>query len=421
MSTDVILGAGIAGISAGYHLKRAGRPCVLYEKDADWGGLCGNFTVGGFRFDRFVHLSFAPEAEMRALFAGHSGLIEHVPFPVNWYHGRWLRHPAQQCLAPLSPEEKADIVASFISRPRPEPRSVKRYDEWLRAQYGSCFAERFPFAYTRKYWGVEAAELETRWVGVRMTSPDLKEVLLGSYQEREDCLYYAKKMYYPRKGGFRSILDTCREGLDIRFGRRAVHIDPQARRVDFADGTSAAYGRLVTTAPLPETMRMLDGVPQDVREAAAGLRHTCGMLVSLGLRRPQTSRHLWFYIYDEDIPPARVYAPDLKSPDNVPPGCSALQAEVFWDSRSPRPDPDDVRDRTVDALVRMGLFTRADIAVCDVRFEPYANVTFVPDIYEKRERVLRYLDSLGIRSIGRFGTWDYKWTHQAFADGRDVL
>lgn len=420
MLADVILGAGIAGISAGWHLRQAGRPCVLYEKDSDWGGLCRSFTAGGFRFDRFVHLCFAPE-EMRALFAGRHGLREHVPFPMNWHKGRWLRHPAQQNLAPLTPEEKADIVAGFIARPRPEPRSVKRYDEWLCAQYGRCFAERFPFAYTRKYWGVEASELETRWVGVRMTSPDLREVLLGSYREREDCLYYARKMYYPKKGGFRSILDACREGLDIRLGRRAVHIDPKARRVGFEDGSSVEYRRLVSTVPLPEVVKMVEGAPQDVLEAAAGLRHTCGLLVSLGLRRPQASRHLWFYIYDEDIPPARVYAPDLKSPDNVPEGCSSLQAEVFWDSRSPRPDAEAVKEKTVDALISMGLFERGDIAVCDVRFEPYANVTFVPDIYERRERVLGWLESQGIRSIGRFGKWDYLWTHQAFADGREAL
>ena len=421
LSADIIIGAGIAGISAGYHRQKAGIPCVLFEKDEDWGGLCGHFTIGGFRFDRFVHLSFAPEKEMQELFAGTHGMLEHVPYPVCWYKGLWLKHPAQVCLAPLSPEEKADIVSSFISRPRPEPRSVKRYDEWLCAQYGQCFAERFPFAYTRKYWGVEASELETRWVGVRMSSPDLRDVLLGSYAEREGCLYYAQKMRYPRRGGFRSILDACRQGLDIRLGRRAVHIDSRARRVYFADGSSEPYRHLITTAPLPETVRMLDGVPCEVLEAASRLRHTSGYQISIGLRRPQTARHLWFYIYDEDIPPARVYAPDLKSPDNVPEGCSSLQAEVFWDSRTPKPDADTVREKTVESLIRMGLFAREDIAVLDVRFEPYANITFVPDIYENRETVLQYLASRGIQSIGRFGKWDYLWTHQAFAEGREGL
>ena len=165
MSDNVILGAGIAGISAGYHWKKAGIPCVIYEKDGDWGGLCGNFSLDGFRFDRFVHLSFAPDEETRKLFSGRCGMHEHTPFPSNYYHGLWLRHPAQNNLAPLSAGEKVDIVADFVDRPRKERRDITRYDEWLRVQYGNCFAERFPFAYTRKYWGVEASELETEWAG----------------------------------------------------------------------------------------------------------------------------------------------------------------------------------------------------------------------------------------------------------------
>ena len=34
--------------------------------------------------------------------------------------------------------------------------------------------------------------------------------------------------------------------------------------------------------------------------------------------------------------------------------------------------------------------------------------------------IIDYLKTLGIESIGRFGKWDYKWTHQAFADGKEV-
>lgn len=57
----VILGSGISGISAGYHLQKNGEKAVIYERDSDWGGLCGNFTIDGFRFDKFVHFTFAPD------------------------------------------------------------------------------------------------------------------------------------------------------------------------------------------------------------------------------------------------------------------------------------------------------------------------------------------------------------------------
>ncbi len=420
MLNNVILGAGIAGISAAYHLKQKGKSSVIFEKDNDWGGLCGFFEIDGFRFDRFVHFSFASDENDKKLFSGKTGMIEHIPFPSNYYHGTWLRHPAQNNLAPLSTKEKVDIISDFISRPHKDVDKIQNYAEWLRVQYGNYFAEHFPFVYTRKYWGVEAKELETKWVGVRMYQPDIRQVLAGSYETQDECFYFAKKMLYPKKGGFRSILNTCRQGLDIQLNKKVVKICPADKKIYFADNTECNYTRLISTLPLPEIIKMLDNVPEDVLKAVNDLHWTCGYQVSLGFNRPDVAKYLWFYIYDEDILSARVYSPNLKSPDNAPEGCSSLQAEVFFDCKSKIIPAETVINNTIEKMKAMNIFKDEDLIVKDIRFEPYANITFVPSIYKNRQIILDYLKSQGIDSIGRFGKWDYKWTHQAFNDGKEL-
>lgn len=439
----VILGSGIAGISAGYHLEKSGENVVIYEKDSDWGGLCGNFTINGFRFDRFVHFTFAPDEYIKNIFKESVELIEHVPFPSNYYKGIWIRHPAQNNLAPLSSEEKTDIIYDFVNRIEKPVEEIQDYGEWLRVQYGNYFAENFPFKYTRKYWGVEPKELETKWVGQRMYTPDLKQVLKGSFETQDECFYYSKVMKYPKKGGFRSILNKCREGLDIRFNKEVIKINPQEKTVTFKDGTSTKYTRLISSLPLPEIVKMIDGIPEEVKEAGLNLMHTSGYMVSLGFNRPDVAKHLWFYIYDEDILPARVYSPNLKSADNVPEGCSSLQAEIFFANSgaqencpplaggpksvisrrgffNPQTPPEIILEKTIESLISMGLFKEEEIVVKDIRFEKYANVIFDKDIYKNRQIVLDYLNKIGIESIGRFGKWEYFWTHQAFDDGRKV-
>lgn len=418
----VILGAGIAGLSAAYHLGMRGVSSVIYEKDGDWGGLCGSFEIGGFRFDRFMHVAFPPEGNDMELFAKASALRELRPAFSNYFRGTWLRHPAINNLAPLPTEEKVAIVADYVRRPGFQEGGS--YVEWLRARYGARYAESFPVAYTRKYWGLEAEELETKWLacdgGSRMHVPTLEEVLRGSYGTQDELFSPVKRVFYPNRGGFRSVMAGCREGLDIRLGKRAVKIQPREREVVFADGETVAYGRLISTLPLPEITKMADGAPGGVKVAAAGLRHTQGYQVSLGFNRPDVAKHLAFYVYDEAIPPARVYSPNLKSPDNVPAGCSSLQAEVYFDGGAVAPPAGEVLERTVRGLVGMGLFGDGDIAVTDVRHEPYANVTHVPSIYGNRQIVLEWLTSAGIESIGRFGSWEYLWSHQAFAQGREA-
>lgn len=420
MSNNVILGAGIAGISAAYHLKQKGENSVIFEKDNDWGGLCGFFEIDGFRFDRFVHFTFAKDEKIAELFAKSSPLYAHPPVSYNYWRGCWLKHPAQNNLAPLPIEEKVKIIDSFVNRPRKDVAEISDYAEWLRVQYGDYFAENFPFAYTRKYWGVEAKQLETKWVGNRLHVSPLPEVLRGAFAEQQENFYYTKFMNYPKKGGFRSIMNECRKGLDIRLNKKAVRIDTAAKQVEFADGTVEKYDNLISSLPLPEIIKMISDVPENVQNAAKQLRWTCGYQVSLGFNRPDVAKYLWFYIYDEDVPPARVYSPNLKSPDNAPDGCSSLQAEIFFANGVKVVDKNIILQKTVEKLKEICQFNDSDVVVKDIRFEPYANIIFTPEIYESRKVVREWLQAQGIKTIGRFGEWDYLWSHQAFESGMKV-
>ena len=413
----VILGSGIAGISAGYHLKQNGENAVIYERNNDWGGLCGNFMIDGFRFDKFVHFTFAPDDYIKNIFEKSSPTFAHPSVSSNFYKGFWLKHPAQNNLAPLPTDEKVEIIKGFINRIQKPFEQLESYEDWLRVQYGDYFAENFPFKYTRKYWGVEPKKLETKWVGNRMHSPDLDEVLKGAFEIQDKNFYYTSHMKYPKKGGFRSILNNCRKGLDIRFNKEVVKINPSAKTVFFKDGSSVKYDKLISSLPLPEIVKMIDGIPADIKKAGENLMHTCGYMVSLGFNRADVAKHLWFYIYDEDILASRVYSPNLKSPDNAPEGCSSLQAEIFFSNRAKIPPAEEVLKNTLEKLIEMGIFKEEDLVVKDIRFEKYANVIFDKDIYKNREIVLEYLKTIRIESIGRFGKWEYMWTHQAFEDG----
>ena len=416
----VIIGSGISGISAGYHLQKGGEKVVIYEKDNNWGGLCGNFTIDGFRFDRFVHFTFADDEYIRNLFEESSPTYAHPSISSNYYKGYWLKHPAQNNIAPLTVDEKVDIIKGFINRKTKSFDEIKDYDEWLRVQYGDYFAENFPFKYTRKYWGLEPKELETKWVGNRMHTPNIDEVLKGSYETQDKIFYYTSHMKYPKKGGFRSILNKCREGLDIRFNKEVVEINPLEKYIKFSDGTKENYKRLISSLPLPEIVKMIKSCPEEVINSADKLHNTCGYMVSLGFKRPDVAKHLWFYIYDEDILASRVYSPSMKSLDNVPNGCSSLQAEIFFDCKTEIPSKDVVMKNTIEKLVAMGLFKENEIVVKDIRFEKYANITFDKNIYTNRKVVLDYLQNQNIETIGRFGKWEYYWTHQAFKSGMDV-
>ena len=98
-----------------------------------------------------------------------------------------------------------------------------------------------------------------------------------------------------------------------------------------------------------------------------------------------------------------------------------MQAEIFFSNNAEIPAADVVLNKTIEKLIAMGLFKENEIIVKDIRFEKYANIIFDKNIYKNRQIVLDYLNKIGIESIGRFGKWEYFWTHQAFKNGMEVI
>lgn len=419
-NNTIILGAGISGLGAAYSLRQKGETPLVLEKDETYGGLCGCFTIDGFTFDRFVHLSFAKDERVLNIFnTSAKQVITHIPNPYNIYNRKWIKHPAQNNLYPLSAEEKSLIIKDFLSRPNNvEADKIDNYEQWLRIQFGNYFAEHFPMKYTKKYWMCEAKELETRWVGQRIYQPSVEEVIKGSQTADTPVTYYAKEMRYPASGGYRQFFSLLAEGTDIRYGKEVTNIDTTKKTVKTSDNTTYHFTRLISTLPLNLYPSLMPGMPEDIKEAARMLKATSGYHVSIALKTKDIPPYLWWYIYDEDILAARVYSPSLKSPNNAPEGCSSLQMEVYCAENAFTEQ--ELKERTVGKLIEMGIIKEEDILFTHIGFEAYANVIFDKNIYVCREKVRKYLISQGVEPIGRFGEWGYLWSDQSLLSGLNV-
>lgn len=418
---NVIIGSGVAGLAASHALKEKGEDSVIFEQDKTYGGLCGSFCIDGFTFDRFVHLSFAKkEPAATDLFAKSCpDMIRHTSNPFNIYKGKWIKHPAQNNLFPLEEWEKERIIEDFRKRPTVFD-APKNYEEWLRIQFGNYFAEHFPMKYTRKYWMKESRELRTEWTGGRFYQPSIDEVIEGSKTADTPITYYSKEMLYPVKGGYKLFLRGMAEEANICYESRVSRIDV-TNKILYVGGKEEPikYERLISSMPLPAIIAIINEVPDIVRDAARKLEATCGYHVSIALKGNNIPPYLWWYIYDEDNLSARVHSPSLKSPNNVPDGCSSLQMEVYC--KQGEYTEQEIIDKTVGKLVEIGVISANDILFTHLGYEHYANVIFTEPIYESRKIVREWLSSVGIETIGRFGEWDYLWSDQALVSGLSVV
>jgi len=420
MSDEVdvmILGAGVAGLGAALRARELEVEAVVFEANKSAGGLLDNFEIEGFRFDNAVHLSFATEDRVRKIFDA-TPYFAHSPDAKNFETDKWLKHPVQNNLYPLSAEEKVDLIESLINRP--ENSDVEDYEQWLRHQYGDAIAERFPIKYTRKYWQTDAANLSTNWIGNRVRRAELKEILYGAFTNETPNTYYAKEMRYPKKGGYKAFIQGMIDDSDIKYECKATAIDLENKVVVFNNQTRVRYKKLVSSLPLPIFVQLCEDAPRSVVDAAKQLEATSIDLISVGFNK-NIIKDLWFYIYDEDIYASRAYSPSVKSPDNVPSGCSSLQFEIYNPARASQYSQEELKENVVMALERLGIASKDEVRFLHHKHLPWGNVVFKHGMEIQREIVRSYLSLNAVSSCGRFGEWDYLWSNQSLLSGYSSL
>jgi len=412
----VILGAGIAGLGAALKAREQNREAVIFEANDRAGGLLDNFEVEGYRFDNAVHLSFASEPEVRKIF-DQTDYYTHPADAWNFELDKWLKHPVQNNLYPLPAEDKVELIKSFLNRPE---LNTEDYESWLRHQYGDAISERYPLRYTQKYWGTPASKLSTTWIGNRMRRAEVDEILFGAFTAETPNTYYTKEMRYPKKGGYRAFIEPLIAESKIEYNHQACHIDPENKIVTFTNGQLVQYTTLVSSIPLPVLVSITHNAPEKVRKTAETLVATSIDLISVGFNKP-IIKDLWFYIYDEDILASRAYSPSVKSIENVPEGCSSLQFEIYSRGTQSKFNKQDLIENVTYALKKMNIATKQDIVFMHHKHLKYGNVIFDIDMEQKRDQVISHYETKNIKTIGRFGEWDYLWSNQSFLSGYGVL
>ena len=110
----VILGAGLAGLSAAFHLK--GKEYEIFEKDGEIGGLCRSVIHDGFTFDYTGHLLHLSHSYTQQLLADllPELLIRHQRNSAIYVQGTYVPFPFQANLWALPKELTKECLIEVI-------------------------------------------------------------------------------------------------------------------------------------------------------------------------------------------------------------------------------------------------------------------------------------------------------------------
>ena len=415
----IILGAGLAGLSAAYHLEDS----VIYEASPVVGGHAKSISKNGFTFDEGIHVLHTKNEYVLALLGGpaNAGLASHEREAWIYHYDTLTRYPFQANTYGLPLEVVKECLTGFIQNDFPNDK-FKTYADWLYYQFGRGITDRFMIPYSIKFWGVHPRELTTEWVSVRHPRPSFDEVISGALGDQKKGFGVNATFRYPKRGGFGAIGEALADtvGRDrIHLGMRATRIDLREREIDFNNGELVLpYEVLISTIPLPELVAITTDLPTSIRAAAEQLRAISILAVNLGIGRPNITDKHWIYYPEEDYIFFRVSFPMNKAPGMVPSGTSSISAEIAHGNGRTL-DRDGVTQRVMEDLQRSGVLRPGDKVV----FEDSIDIRYAYIIHDKKRRravraIHEHFKSHEIFPCGRYGDWGYLWSDEAILSGR---
>jgi len=428
MADTIIIGAGLAGLSAGYHARKLDLDCELFEAGPGVGGCCKSVERQGFVFDYSGHLLHLKDPYfqelVKELLGDNLNVIDRNA--VIYSHGAYTRYPFQANLYGLPGSVVKECLLGFVKAYHNgedlPSRSYPTFHDWIVAKLGEGIGRHFMFPYNAKLWTVPTEEMTCDWLSEYVPKPDLDDVFNGAFQDQSKGFGYNASFWYPREGGIQALCDALAAKVPgVRLCEAVTAVDPAARRVHFASGRSESYRRLVSTMPLKTLVERLEGaVPEEVRLAARRLRHNSVLIVNLGVRGELTDRH-WIYLPEERFTAYRVGVYSNFSRSAAPPGTTSFYVEIGY-QQGWGVDKEALVRKAVRELVEIGLVPSLDdILVQDVVDLSCAYVIYDRGHARNRETILDYLESQGIGSIGRYGNWEYSGMEEAMQQGKAAV
>jgi protoporphyrinogen oxidase len=440
MSNDnlsvVCIGAGPAGLTAGYLLSKEGVRVTVLEQDPVYvGGISKTPTYKGFSFDIGGHRFFSKSAEVNELWTellGDDFLMR--PRKSRIYYNRQLfDYPLRglDALKKLGIVEALRCVASYANVRLSPTKNARTFEQWVTNQFGKRLFQIFFKTYTEKVWGMNCSEISADWAAQRIKGLSLSKAIWHALMPQKKSQPADKliktllnSFRYPRRGPgmlWEAAAKRIREnGGEIAMGERVISLTQNADE-SWSIVTRNADGKerhlqadhVIASMPIRELMQGISPAPApDAVAAARGLRYRDFVVVSLIVKDRDLFDDNWIYIHDPNVKVGRIQNFKSWSPEMVPdPSLNCYGLEYFcfegdgiWSAQ----DQDLVKLAT-DEIVQLGLAERADILDGVVVRQPKAYPVY-DDTYQERVETIRAeldLHYPNLHLVGRNGMHKY--------------
>ncbi|WP_133366231.1 NAD(P)/FAD-dependent oxidoreductase [Qipengyuania sediminis] len=356
LAVDVaIIGAGPAGLTAGYLLTKQGKSVAIIEKDAIYvGGISRTVEHEGYRFDIGGHRFFSKSQQVVDLWNEilPDDFIQRPRMSRIYYEGKFYSYPlrAFEALTNLGILRSTACMLSYGWSKLFPVREVKSFEDWTSNQFGKKLYSIFFKTYTEKVWGMPCNEMSADWAAQRIKGLSLWGAVvdglkrsLGLNRRPNDgqaVKTLLETFRYPRLGpgmmwdaARDKILATGRGRVLMGHALKQLASDGQGGWRLSATGPDGdvviTAANAISSAPMRELAARLHPLPATTIQAN-NLKYRDFLTVALKIRSQDLFPDNWIYIHDSKVKVGRVQNFRSWSPEMVPDeGVACVGLEYF--------------------------------------------------------------------------------------------
>jgi len=306
-----IIGGGVAGLAAAYHLTKEGHFAEVFEVAPFLGGQASTFDVFGGRLERGYHHLFVSDTEISDLIQelGLGGKLAWLESTVGFYHGGKIwdfaspRDPLRFKPLPFLDRIRVGFWTFILQK----TKSYSKFEgvtarDWLSKRMGRRGYEVIWEPLLRGKFGEFYDKIGMTWIWNKVTLRVASRKGAGQVEH----------LGYPM-GSFGEVIEVLAERIAQQGG--VVHTSASVTQIVEADGSATAmevqleggeterreYDAIIATTPSYVFTRLAPAMPPEYQSKFEDVDYLSAVLMVLVMDRPFTNKY-WMNIADPNMP-----------------------------------------------------------------------------------------------------------------------
>lgn len=429
-----VIGAGPAGMTAGYELSKKIKEVDVYEAGNSVGGMSKTIELWNQKVDIGPHRFFSSDTRVNELWLE---VVGHDYDMVNrltriYYNKRFFHYPikAMNALTNLGIFKAAACIIYYGLEKISPTKDISTFEGWVTNRFGKKLYQVFFKTYTEKLWGIPCNVLDADFAAQRIKKFSLgeaiKTALFGNSGKHKTLV---DQFAYPH-GGTGMVYERMAEFVKKQGGhvllktpiKRVITKNNKAFAIELEDGTVKEYDHIISSMPLSLMVTRLPDVPENIKQAAFSLKFRNTIIIYLNVQAKNLFPDNWLYVHSADLQMGRLtnfrnWVPGLYGKEE-----STICALEYWCY-----DEDDFWKWEDERLINLGkeelrktgLIGSAEITAGHVYRIHRCYPVYSTGYKDTLKPVENYLSSIeNLHVIGRYGAFKYNNQDHSILMGR---